>query len=135
MKYFLIEKIIKHNQDKLELLIKSHMISIKIKERMSAKNYRSTIRLIEEKSAMIREIERLDDAILESMNSLRVFGEIETLARQCDEAEKEKLALLKEISFKVLRQMESNKQIDEALVKELFEVLKDETQRDIFLKW
>lgn len=134
MKNLLIEKIIGLNQEKLQLLIKSNMISIKIKERMEAKNYRSILKLMEEKADLVREMEQLDAVMVKDVKSLGVYGELKTLAKQCNERERERLALLKESSFKVLKQMESNKLYDEVLVKEIFEVIGDKKYMDLFLK-
>lgn len=134
MKALLIEKIIRLNQEKLQLLIKSNMISIKIKERMTAKNYKSIIKLIDEKARLFSETEQLDHDIVKEVKSLGTYGELTHLSKLCNEEEKEKLALLKESSFKVLKQMESNKLYDEGLVREIFEVIEDKRYLDLFLK-
>lgn len=133
MKTFLMDKLIRENQEKLELLIKSNIISIKIKERLSAKNYKSIIALIEEKAEMIQEIDAMDKSICEGVNSLKKFGEFSQLHKRCNESEREKLKILKEISFRVLKQMETNKLYDENLVKELFDLFQDDRYSKIFL--
>lgn len=132
MKIFIIEKLMRDNQEKLELLIKSNMISIKIRERLSAKNYKSIVALIDDKAKMVEQIELIDELILEGVNSLKKIGEISQIHKICNENEKEKLKLLKEISFRVLKQMETNKLYDESLVKELFDLFQDDRYSKIF---
>lgn len=133
MKTFLIDKLILENQQKLELLIKSNIISIKVKERLSAQNYKSVIALVQQKANLSREIDSMDLRIKEGVDALKKFGELSQLHKICTEAEKEKLKTLKESSFKVLKQMETNKLYDEGLVKELFDLFQDDRYSKIFL--